>query len=471
MKYMKLLLLLSSFSLLSCGFDLLNQHPDAKYEEQKGEKLPKDLKGGLACSADGKCPSGYDCVKAAYYPNGKCVKCENELMTGENCDQCKNGKNGPNCDSEITTKPSDRPQVCDNPHKTGENCEKCADGWIGKDCNIEITCLHGVVNSTTGHCEEGSCAKGWTGEDCNMCAAGFTGENCVSDQCNNHGTFNTQTGKCDCDTNWDGENCNKCKPGHGGTECNTHCVNPRMTGENCNECPDANMTGDKCDQPITCNVDHGELDTSTGKCSECKEGWSGDDCKECDHSLGYGAECKAYGSVADLDGNKYKTTIIGKLEWMAENIAATTGNDGSSLTCYANNNVSVFITTYGCLYTWEDAMKVCPSGWHLPLTAEFNALLDYVRPDSDSDSTMSRNLRASSWASGADKYGFGALPAGLYNDDYNDLGQQANFWSATDNDDDTFADGLYLRDENVAGFNTNKVIAFSVRCVRDATNH
>jgi uncharacterized protein (TIGR02145 family) len=65
--------------------------------------------------------------------------------------------------------------------------------------------------------------------------------------------------------------------------------------------------------------------------------------------------------------------------------------------------------------------------------------------------------------------GFSALPAGNYAfGSYSQFGNFATFWSATESSDDN-AYGRYLDYNNASVYrgNGNKVIGFSVRCVRD----
>ncbi len=152
---------------------------------------------------------------------------------------------------------------------------------------------------------------------------------------------------------------------------------------------------------------------------------------------------------------------------MAANMSGTTGNNGSTITCYANTSAdSNFVANYGCLYTFADAQKVCPTGWKLPSLTELRAFLDYVRSDSNnSDSTKSKNLRATTWSSGADKYGFGALPAGYHSGGYHNFGSGASFWSSTE-DDSSYAYYLLVVSDCANEDTYNKVSGFSVRCVK-----
>jgi uncharacterized protein (TIGR02145 family) len=64
---------------------------------------------------------------------------------------------------------------------------------------------------------------------------------------------------------------------------------------------------------------------------------------------------------------------------------------------------------------------------------------------------------------------FSALPAGNYNNgNYNNFGNNANFWSATENNDNNaYNRNLNYNNANVNRNNNNKNNGFSVRCLRD----
>ena len=96
--------------------------------------------------------------------------------------------------------------------------------------------------------------------------------------------------------------------------------------------------------------------------------------------LGYSVRCvqnvenaESIGSFEDSrDGKKYKTTKIGELVWMAENLNYRTG--GSE--CYDNNPEKC--DQYGRLYDFKTALKACPAGWHLPSVEEWRSLEKFI---------------------------------------------------------------------------------------------
>ena len=181
----------------------------------------------------------------------------------------------------------------------------------------------------------------------------------------------------------------------------------------------------------------------------------------------------------------YKWTKIGTQTWMAENLAylpsVNDATDNSTTvakyyvynydgTVVADAKASSYYTTYGVLYNWTAAMGVCPTGWHLPSSAEWTTLETYV----GGAGTAGTKLKSvSDWTTGGDTetdaYGFSALPSGLYfgSGFYNAL-IYGSWWSATE-DDATYADGRIMDYDgaNVNSGSGNKSNGFSVRCLQD----
>lgn len=165
------------------------------------------------------------------------------------------------------------------------------------------------------------------------------------------------------------------------------------------------------------------------------------------------------------DGQAYKTVKIGNQVWMAKNLNV----DVPGSMCL--NNDPANCEKYGRLYTWETAMNVCPTGWHLPSRGEFETLLEYVGP---TGFLRSVNLRAVvGWTTshtGKDKYGFSALSAGMVDGEdhgkpFFDAGD-AYFWSSTAGGNGYDVYYLFI------GYEANihyrgKDRGLSVRCIRN----
>jgi uncharacterized protein (TIGR02145 family) len=210
--------------------------------------------------------------------------------------------------------------------------------------------------------------------------------------------------------------------------------------------------------------------------------------------------------VKDIDGNVYKTVIIGDQEWFAENLKTTKYNNGtpipnvtsnsdwSNLTsgAYAwyENNEATYKNAYGALYNWYavNTGNLCPTGWHVPTDAEWSQLISHIDPSADptewSESEIAGSKLKSTrtapdahprWESSntvaTDEYGFSALPGGSRYDvsgRFYDVGGYGFWWSSTE-DGASYAWFRYMHfgNEYVARSNYSKKLGLSVRCIRD----
>lgn len=102
--------------------------------------------------------------------------------------------------------------------------------------------------------------------------------------------------------------------------------------------------------------------------------------------------------VIDIDGNHYLTVILGSQEWMCYNLRTTKFANGVSIPnitdnltwynlnygawCnYGNDNNGQFDYLYGKLYNGyvvDDKRNVCPTGWHVPHSNEWDTLVNYL---------------------------------------------------------------------------------------------
>lgn len=140
-----------------------------------------------------------------------------------------------------------------------------------------------------------------------------------------------------------------------------------------------------------------------------------------------------FGSVSDIEGNIYKTIQIGTQLWMVENLKTTKYDDGtfipyitdnvewSNLTTpgysWFNNDASSFKNTYGALYNWyaiNDSRNLCPTGWHVPTSTEWETLTVYLGANS---AGKMKEAGTTHWlspnTSGTNESGFTGLPGGI----------------------------------------------------------
>ena len=200
------------------------------------------------------------------------------------------------------------------------------------------------------------------------------------------------------------------------------------------------------------------------------------------------------------DGKIYKTVTIGEQRWMAENL-----NYPDSLTyrgsCYKDS-----CAKYGRYYNWATAMDsagvfstnslgcgngvyycpsvypvrgICPSGWHLPDTEEWETL--YSAMGSSPYAMQAKGFEE--WPNAQDAFGFSAVPAGCPRKGYGsieDIGSCAEFWTAVSATPISYGTTAYyayswwlhkdnagLRDAssfNSSAFRSN---IMSVRCLQD----
>lgn len=91
------------------------------------------------------------------------------------------------------------------------------------------------------------------------------------------------------------------------------------------------------------------------------------------------------GTVADIEGNVYRTIAVGGCEWTVENLRTTTYNDGTDIPlvadsgawagatapgyCFYHNEADPdSVRKRGALYNWHavNSGKLAPAGWHVP---------------------------------------------------------------------------------------------------------
>lgn len=237
-----------------------------------------------------------------------------------------------------------------------------------------------------------------------------------------------------------------------------------------------------------------------------------------------GQPCPGIPTVTDIDGNVYNTVQIGDQCWMKENLKTTHYKDGSEIptnydnTTWSNltegaydiyqnsliyglNSDPEVLNAYGALYNWyavNDSRGLCPTGWYIPATFEWNIMINYLKNQYNLSNFPSdingvgNNLKSclqvnsplgGSWATtnhprwnennthyGKDQFGFSALPGGtrVYTGSFYQIGEYGYWWSTSEYSIN-FSNVASISSSN--GFiyigNGNKESAFSVRCIKE----
>ncbi|MFZ2338511.1 MAG: fibrobacter succinogenes major paralogous domain-containing protein [Bacteroidales bacterium] len=214
----------------------------------------------------------------------------------------------------------------------------------------------------------------------------------------------------------------------------------------------------------------------------------------------YGPEYNFLTPVTDIEGNVYKTIMIGTQVWMAENLKTTKYNDDAAIPivtlnadwialttdayCWARNDEATYKPLYGALYNWfaVETGKLCPTGWHVPTDADFAALevsLGMTQADAsgtewrgtDQGKQMKNTTGWNDGQNGTNTSGFTALPAGYrsYQTGVSEgLGLITYWWTATATNDEI---GVYRRldgdNDKVYRNGTYKRAGKSIRCVKN----
>jgi uncharacterized protein (TIGR02145 family) len=176
-----------------------------------------------------------------------------------------------------------------------------------------------------------------------------------------------------------------------------------------------------------------------------------------------------HGTLTDIDGNLYRTIMIGDQIWMAQNLKTKHYNNGDAIPTglsnydwqYATSGAvaiypqdGVFQTTedamlklYGAIYNWHavrDSRNICPTGWRVASYEEWLTLINYLggtdyaggKLKSTGDIESGTGIWYYPNSGASNETNFLAVPGGHRNSlgDYYNLGYEANWWTYDEND-------------------------------------
>jgi uncharacterized protein (TIGR02145 family) len=177
------------------------------------------------------------------------------------------------------------------------------------------------------------------------------------------------------------------------------------------------------------------------------------------------------------DGRRYRTVLIGKQIWMAQNLKFN--YFGSK--CYKDKPET--IEEYGWFYDWETAKKAVPPGWHLPSYEEWETLINFVGGiylDSETVTVWDiagKKLKSKyAWESygntgNTDDYGFAILPNGFLDINENSMygnRKGAYLWTSTESKSGNLAYYVEIElKDYIAMLPRDKEEFLPIRCIKD----
>jgi uncharacterized protein (TIGR02145 family) len=184
----------------------------------------------------------------------------------------------------------------------------------------------------------------------------------------------------------------------------------------------------------------------------------------------------------DRDGQIYKFVKIGNQVWMAENLRYKAS---TSSWIYNKDSINYFIP-YGRHYTRETAMNgesssnavpsgirgICPNGWHLPSSLEFQILDDYLGANElDGDDLKESGTAHWKISGGTNSTGFSAVGTGIVSNNGNTsiyLYEDTNFHTTTGNSSlITGWELFYDRESLIKTTNYSTDYPMCIRCLQD----
>ncbi len=201
---------------------------------------------------------------------------------------------------------------------------------------------------------------------------------------------------------------------------------------------------------------------------------------------------KKYGTVVDIDGNEYKTIVIGSQTWMAENLRTTRYRNGDKIPnikdntqwsnletgayCNYNNTEDMdTIATFGRLYNWYaagDERNIAPKGWRVPTVMDYNILFNYLGGDSIASNALKEvgNYHWQDPFESDNSSGFTALPGGRkdFNRDTKGIGYYGLWWTITQNSETKSCFFFLYYYDSLVWKNINyKKNGYAIRCIKE----
>ncbi len=198
-------------------------------------------------------------------------------------------------------------------------------------------------------------------------------------------------------------------------------------------------------------------------------------------------------TVSDYDGNLYDTVNIGSQVWLKQNLKVTHYNNGelipnvtvtadwdnltSGARCYYTNDSAAYDTVYGALYNGyavNNSNRICPEGWHVPTSAEWESVEIYLGGADVAGGKM-KEEGTLHWASpntgATNSSRFTGIPGGMrdpVNHVFSTLGENGLCWTSSQyGAANAWSVYLWYLSPGVDHNPAPKRYGLSIRCIKD----
>ena len=188
--------------------------------------------------------------------------------------------------------------------------------------------------------------------------------------------------------------------------------------------------------------------------------------------------------------NSGSSVVIGRQEWMTENLSVDHYNDGTPIPeaktieqwkAYNDNRIGCYCyydnepcygKMYGKLYNWYAIKKgIAPHCWKVPVKQDYDRLIAYLGGDQAGKKLKAKHSWSNDW-NGSNTSGFGGFAGGCRNPSgtFSYVGREGFWWTCdarkTGNDRGA---GLHLLIDydDKCSYDISEDFGYSVRCMRD----
>jgi len=334
---------------------------------------------------------------------------------------------------------------------------KCGSGWYNAS-NANLDCQNNVIVT--------KCGSGWYNSATQDCCAGNTIYSRLTQRCQVGQSGYVVETKCGSNNWYDASNTNLiCQ----GSMIMIECGSNALASYNSYDCCAGNTIYSKLSQ--RCQNDIVE--------TKCGNGWYNSVTQFCYSNSKIGSicginpqeydpdlyECRTSTNPNGIYLKNYNAVLIGNQVWMAANTSSSSSQPywAAAMNIDQSYNYTSFTAS-------AKHQGICPSGWHIPSYAEWDALMQFVNSNCSScDNAGTLLMATSSWnysmcveydyvshhcnslvdkSGGTDDYGFSALTSS---------GKGTSWWSSTN----------VVENNGNPNYNSNSVYIFKIGMSRN----